>query len=77
MGATRKTSRVLWAFCADHRLPKLERVLVEESRVSPCCENGVTNRLAEREFKPPYRWIVIGYRCSRCGQMWVETGISV
>lgn len=77
MGKPRKVAGTMWAFQPAHRLSKLDKVLVEDQRTSPCCANGVTNRVAEREFHEPWRWIVIGYRCNRCGQMWIETSVTV
>jgi hypothetical protein len=67
----------LWQFGPDHRTSALDRIVIEQQRVSPCCPNGVTNRLAERQYHAPYRWIVVGYRCSVCGAMWCETGVNV
>lgn len=77
MAVPKRARKGLWAYVLDHKLGELQRVVIEDQRVSPCCIGGVTNRLAERQYKPPYRWIPLGYRCSVCGQSWLEQDIHV
>lgn len=67
----------LWAYVANHKIGMHDRITIEEQRVSVCCNNGVMNRLAERMYKPPYSWVPVGYRCSRCGGCYINTSISV
>lgn len=57
----------LWVLSPDHKVSGHELDLVERQRVCPYCGFGDMNRLAERQFHAPYRWIPIGYRCNKCG----------
>ncbi len=77
MGRPRKVAGALWSYGPQNRTGKLDKIVIEDQRKSPCCDNGVTNRIAERQYTKPWRWIVIGYRCSRCGQVWIATSVTV
>jgi len=61
----------IWRFEAMDRTGKLDRQLLEEQGVTPCCPRGLAQRVAERERVAPYRWIPMGFRCSVCGQLWL------
>ncbi len=61
----------LWRYFPDHRIGAHEQTSIEEARACTDCAGGLMNRLAERQFQPPYRWIPVGYRCNKCGTMFV------
>jgi DNA-directed RNA polymerase subunit RPC12/RpoP len=59
------------------KIGKLDQELVTRSKACPYCADSYIHRLAEREAVYPWRWRPIGYRCSKCGQVWIDAEVQV
>jgi hypothetical protein len=71
MPASTAADQKLWRYFPDHPIGSTDTVAVTRARCCPECPNGEMNRLAERQFHEPYRWIPVGFRCNTCGTIYV------
>lgn len=67
----------LWGYAPMQRVMSMDAQLIEEQRRCPGCPNGDTDRLARRQFHSPWRWVVVGYMCNRCGSVWISKDTHV
>lgn len=65
-----------WHYEPTGRATKAQMGALEQ-RLCPIECGGYVQRVAERVNTYPYRWVPIGWRCNRCGNVFIDTQVSV